>query len=401
MSWLTIVGIGEDGIAGLSNAAKSAISEAELVFGGERHLRLAAPLITGEQQAWLSPFSRSVDAVVAARGRAVCVLASGDPFQFGVGATLARRIDPAQMRVLPHPSAFSLAAARLGWPLGEITTLSLHGRSQDLLRPHLQPGARILALTSDGDSPLQLAQLLHDSGFGLSILTVLEALGGPEERVRSQPASAFTLADINPLNVVAISVVALPEARVLPLVPGRDDALFEHDGQITKREVRALTLAALAPRQGELLWDIGAGSGSIAIEWMLAHQSLRAIAVESHPERALRITRNAAQFGVPGLQLIEGTAPAALDGLEPPHAVFVGGGGSDPGVLDAARAALRSGGRLVANAVTLEMEAVLLAHHAAHGGRLTRIELSRASPIGTMTGWRPAMPLLQWCWSKP
>ena len=401
MSWLSIVGIGEDGVSGLGDAAKVAIGDAEQVFGGARHLSLAAPLIRGQQHAWLSPFSISVDAVVAARGKPVCVLASGDPFHFGVGATLARRIDPAQMRVFPHPSAFSLAAARLGWPLSEITTLSLHGRALDLLRPHLHPGARILALTSDETTPAQLAALLHDTGFGLSIVTVLEALGGPDERLRSQPASAFTLGDINPLNICAISVVALPGARILPFAPGLEDALFEHDGQITKREIRALSLSALAPRHGELLWDIGAGSGSIGIEWLLSHPSLRAIAVESHPERAERIAHNAARFGVPHLHIVHGQAPAALVDLEPPHAIFIGGGGSDPGVIEAAQASLRPRGRLVANAVTLEMEALLLAQHAALGGSLTRIEISRAAPIGTMSGWRPAMPVLQWCWSKP
>ncbi|MCR6673424.1 precorrin-6y C5,15-methyltransferase (decarboxylating) subunit CbiE [Devosia ginsengisoli] len=399
--WLSIVGIGEDGLPGLGTAARAAISDAEVVFGGSRHLALAASAISGEARPWLPPFSASIDAIITLRGRKVCVLASGDPFHHGVGATLARHIDASQMRVFPHPSSFSLAAARLGWPLQDVLALSLHGRPLDLIRPHLHPGARILALTSDEHGPAALAKLLSEAGFGISIVTVLEALGGPNETVRSHVAMNFALTDINPLNICAISVVALPGARILPLTPGLDDALFEHDGQITKREIRALTIAALAPRRGELLWDIGAGSGSIAIEWMLADPSLSAIAVEADPERAARISRNASAFGVPALKLVIGTAPAALENLEPPHAIFIGGGGSDPGMLDAAIAALRPGGRLVANAVTLEMEALLLARHAEQGGNLTRFSVERADAIGGMAGWKPARSIVQWVWVKP
>lgn len=401
MTWLTIVGIGEDGLPGLGEAAKAAVAQAEVVFGGARHLELARPVIAGRTREWQSPFSESVDAVVGLRGRRVCVLASGDPFQFGVGATLARRIDASEMQVFSHPSAFSLAAGRLGWALQDVVSLSLHGRPIDLIRPHLHPGARILALTSDEHGPAQLAQALTEAGFGISIVTVLEALGGPNETVRSEVAMHFAMKDVDPLNVCAISVVALPGARILPLTPGLDDSLFEHDGQITKREVRALTLSALAPRRGELLWDIGAGSGSVSIEWMLADPSLHAIAIEANSERAARLLRNARSLGVPGLQLIQGRAPEALGQLEAPHAVFVGGGGSEPGVMAAAIAALRPGGRLVANAVTLEMETVLLAQHAELGGSLTRIAVSRADAVGSMTAWRPAMPITQWVWNKP
>ena len=401
MSWLSIVGIGEDGLEGIGSAAKTAIAEADIVFGGARHLALASPVISGTAQPWLSPFSASIEAVLAHRGRKVCVLASGDPFHFGVGATLVRHVDASQMMVYPHPSAFSLAAARLGWPLQDVVTLSLHGRPLDLLRPHLHAGTRILALTSDEKGPAEIAGLLTEAGFGISIVTVLEALGGPRETVRSQVAMGFGLDTIDPLNICAISVVALPGARVLPLTPGLDDSLFEHDGQITKRHVRAMTLSALAPRRGELLWDIGAGSGSVAIEWMLADQSLKAIAIEADAERAARMARNAARMGVPDLTVHVGTAPQALAGLEAPHAIFIGGGGSDPGVLDAAMAALRPGGRLVANAVTLELEALLLAHHASHGGSLSRIGVAQADAVGSMTAWRPAMPITQWVWSKP
>ncbi|MDK1490716.1 precorrin-6y C5,15-methyltransferase (decarboxylating) subunit CbiE [Sinorhizobium sp. 7-81] len=399
--WLVIIGLGEDGVAGLGEEAKRLIAAAPVVFGGARHIELAGALITGERHIWQSPFEKSVEAIVARRCSPVVVLASGDPFLFGVGVTLARRIDAAEMRTIPAPSSFSLAASRLGWALQDAATVSLHGRPLDLIRPHLQPGARVLVLTSDEGGPKALAALLCDSGFGQSRLTVLEALGGERERISRHIASSFALESLHPLNVCAIEVVADANARVLPLATGLDDALFEHDGQITKREVRALTLSALAPRRGELLWDVGAGSGSIAVEWMLADPAMRAIAIEASHERAARIGRNASRFGVPGLTVVEGEAPGALRGLASPDVIFVGGGGSEPGVMDAAIAALRTGGRLVANAVTTEMEAVLIAHHARLGGSLIRIDIARASPVGTMTGWRPAMPVTQWSWVKP
>ncbi|MBB4567213.1 precorrin-6Y C5,15-methyltransferase (decarboxylating) [Rhizobium leucaenae] len=399
--WLTLIGIGEDGPAGLGDDAKRLIGAAPVVFGGTRHIELMQALIKGEAHSWPSPFEKSIEAVLARRGMPTVVLASGDPFYYGVGATLSRHIPASEMTVIPAPSSFSLAASRLGWPLQDVTVLSLHGRPLDLVRPHLHPGRKILALTSDAQGPAGLARLLQETGFGRSTLTVLEALGGPHERVSAQQAADFALSGINDLNVCGIGVATATDARILPLSAGLDDSLFEHDGQITKREIRALTLSALAPRHGELLWDIGAGSGSIGVEWMLAHPSMRAIAIESSSERAARIRRNAANFGVPGLTVVEGQAPQALAGLPAPDAIFVGGGGSDAGVMDAAIAGLKTGGRLVANAVTTEMEAVLLAEHARRGGSLIRIDIARAAPVGTMTGWRPAMPVTQWSWVKP
>jgi len=399
--WLTLIGIGEDGPAGLGDEAKRLIATAPMVFGGARHLDLMSPLITGETQAWLSPFEKSVETVFARQGKPTVVLASGDPFFYGVGVTLSRRIPVAEMTVIPAPSSFSLAASRLGWPLQETTVLSVHGRPIDLIRPHLHAGRKILALTSDGKGPADLAALLQGSGFGPSKLAVLEALGGPHERISRQIAADFTLSCVNDLNICAVEVKAEAGARILPLSAGLPDELFEHDGQITKREIRAMTLSALAPRHGELLWDIGAGAGSIGIEWMLADPSLRAIAIEASSERAARIRRNAAIFGVPGLVIVEGEAPAVLPGLAAPDAIFIGGGGSDAGVLDAAIGQLRSGGRLVANAVTTEMEALLLAEQARRGGSLIRIDIARAAPVGRMTGWRPAMPVTQWSWVKP
>ena len=400
LKWLSVVGIGEDGVSGLGDAAKQKVRAAKIVFGGKRHLALAAELIAGEARAWPNPFEHGIEAVIGLRGRKVCVLASGDPFLHGVGATLARHIDPAEMEVLPSPSAFSLAAARLGWPLHSATTISLHGKALDLIRPQLHPGQRILALTSDADGPAALALLLSELGFGKSGLTVMEALGGSDEKITTQQASAFSLAGINTLNLVAIEVVADIGARILPLAPGLADDLFEHDGQITKREIRAATLSALAPRRGELLWDIGAGSGSVAIEWMLADPTLRAVAIEADPERAARVGRNAIACGVPGLEIVNGRAPDALAELAEPDAIFIGGGGSDDGVLATAIGALKPGGRLVANAVTLEMEALLLAKYRELGGDLIRIAVSRAAPVGSMSGWRLAMPVTQWSWVK-
>ncbi len=399
--WLTLIGIGEDGPAGIGDDAKRLIAEARIVFGGARHLDLMAPVITGETQTWLSPFEKSIEVVLARRGKPTVVLASGDPFFYGVGATLSRHIPAAEMTVIPASSSFSLAASRLGWPLQETTVLSLHGRSIDLIRPHLHSGRKILVLTSNGKGPAELAALLRSSGFGPSELAVLEALGGPYEKVSRETAASFSLSGINDLNICGVDVKAEAGARILPLSAGLPDELFEHDGQITKREIRAMTLSALAPRYGELLWDIGAGSGSIGIEWMLADTSLRAIAIEASVERAARIRRNAANFGVPGLTVVEGEAPAALTGLPAPDAIFIGGGGSNAGVLETAIGQLKSGGRLVANAVTTEMEALLLAEQARRSGSLIRIDIARAAPVGRMTGWRPAMPVTQWSWIKP
>lgn len=407
--WLSIVGIGEDGLDGLGNAARALIESASVVFGGERHLALAAALIRGERRSWSRPFAQSIDEVLARRGQTVCVLASGDPLFHGVGSMLAARVPHEEMQVTPAVSAFSLAAARLAWALPQTELLSLCGRSLDYVRPHLHPGRRILALMSDQHAPALLARLLCELGFGRSQLTMLEALGGPRELIRSTRADAFALDPVDPLNTVAIEVVADTGARILSRCAGLADELYEHDGQITKREVRALTLSALAPRRGEHLWDIGAGSGSVSIEWLLADGSLSATAVEQHAERAARARRNASTFGVPHLRILEGAAPEALDGLATPDAVFIGGGATRPGLIERVKSALRPTGRLVINAVTLETEALLLQCQARDGGSLIRIDIARASGIGggiggdgaRLSGWRPAMPICQWVWVKP
>jgi precorrin-6Y C5,15-methyltransferase (decarboxylating) len=399
--WLSIIGIGEDGIAGLSPVAQRLVSSAELVVGGKRHLDLAGDLIRGRRLAWPSPIAGALPEIVKHRGRSVVVLASGDPFHYGVGTMLIESVAAAETLCLPQPSAFSLAAARLGWSLQDVATVSLHGRALEGIVRHLQPGARILALAWDGETAAKLARLLVDRGMGQSTLVVLENMAGPREHVLPAIASSFDLSGIAALNTIAVEVVASPDATVLALAPGLEDDLFEHDGQLTKRDVRAITLSALAPRQGELLWDVGLGAGSIAIEWLLRHPSLKAIGIEERADRAERAARNAAALGTPDLQIVQGRAPSAFAGLSTPDAVFLGGGLSDTGVFDEAWACLKPGGRMVANAVTLESEARLGDCFQRHGGELVRLQLARADRVGTMFGWRTAMPVTQWRARKP
>jgi precorrin-6B C5,15-methyltransferase / cobalt-precorrin-6B C5,C15-methyltransferase len=398
--WLSLIGIGEDGAEALSPAAKRLIAGAELVVGGKRHLALAGDF-AGEALPWPSPLTDAFPAILARRGRPVAVLASGDPFFHGVGSTLTRKIDADEMVCLPAPSAFSLAAARLGWAQQDCTLLSLHGHALERIIPHLQPGARILALSWDETTPKQLAALLTSRRMGGSRLVVCEAMGGPRERLTSARADAFALSPIDPLNTVGIEVTAEPGADIVPLAAGLADEMFEHDGQLTKRDIRATTLAALAPRRAEMLWDIGAGSGSIGIEWMLRHPQNRAIAIEAKRERAARIARNAARLGVPDLRIVEGTAPDALAGLPRPDAVFIGGGASRAGVLDTAWEALPRGGRLVVNAVTLETQAELIGRREAQGGELVTLQIAVAEPLGGFVGFRPALPVMRFTAVKP
>ena len=399
--WLSIVGIGEDGVEGLSSVALQLIRSAELVVGGARHLELANELIRVRRLAWPSPISDAFPEIERHRGRAVAILASGDPFHFGVGKQIAAFVQADEFICLPQPSAFSLAAARMGWPLQDVSLVTLHGRALNGIIRHLQPGARILALSWDNATPRKLSELLTTHRMGKSRMTVLEAMGGARERIRHATASNFDIEEIQPLNTIAIEMVAELEAIIIPLAPGLDDDVFEHDGQLTKREVRAVTLSSLQPLQGQLLWDIGLGAGSVAIEWLLRHPSLRAIGIEARSDRAGRAARNAAALGVPELQIVQGRAPEALAGLARPDAVFIGGGMMDDGVFDAAWSALKSGGRLVANAVSLETEARLAGYFQHFGGDLIRLQLARADRVGAMSGWRPAMPVTQWRVRKP
>lgn len=399
--WLSIVGIGEEGIAGLGPEARTRVSAAELVVGGRRHLDLAATLITGRKVTWPSPPAAAFPEIFACRGRPVAVLASGDPFHYGIGGDIARLAGIGAWVAFPQPSAFSLAANRLGWLLQDVTQVSVHGRPLEAIIRHLQPGARIFALSWDGATPARLARLLVERGCPESPITVLEALGGPRERITTVRADAFDLENVDPLNTLAIEVIAEAGSRLLSLAPGRDDDLFENDGQLTKRPFRALAISSLAPRRGDLLWDIGLGSASIAIEWLLCDPTLRAVGVEKHPARAERARCNATAFGVPSLQIVTGRAPDVLANLPQPDAIFVGGGLTEPGLLDILWDRLKPGGRLVANAVTLETEALLLDASARLGGELLQIASARAEAVGPRRGWRPSMPIIHWRVTKP
>ncbi|GGL54105.1 precorrin-6y C5,15-methyltransferase (decarboxylating) subunit CbiE [Planomonospora parontospora] len=393
---VTVVGIGADGWAGLPAAARRELHTAEVLMGSARQLALV-PEPTAERVVWPSPLLPALPGLIAAHsGRRICVLASGDPMFHGIGTTLARLLGPDRVRVVPHPSSVSLACARLGWAADRTEVVSLVTRPVESLRAAVHPGRRILVLAADGRSAAQVAALLAADGYGGSPMTVLERLGGPEERVVSGTAARWALPVTHGLNVVAVECRADPGTVPLPCVPGLPDDAFAHDGQLTKREVRAVTLSRLAPVPGELLWDVGAGAGSIAIEWMRGHRDNRAVAVERDPARAAGIAGNAARLGVPELNVVTGPAPAALAGLPAPDAVFVGGGVTVPGVVEACWAALRPGGRLVANAVTVESEAVVASWYGELGGDLVRLAVSRAAPVGGFTGWRPLMPVTVW-----
>ena len=394
-AWLTIVGIGEDGLAGLGAAARAAVERAETLVGGARHLSMVPP-DGRERLEWPRPFSALGGELRARAGRRVCVLATGDPFCYGVGTPLARQFGAGEMRVLPAPSAFSLACARLGWSLPAVETLTLHGRPPATFRSAIQPGARVLVLSHDAGTPERIAEMLREAGHGESRVVVLEHMGGAAERVRETTAQEFSLGDVRDFNTVAVECAAAPDAPLLARAPGLPDDAFEHDGQLTKRAVRAAALAALAPCPGQLLWDVGAGCGSVGIEWMRAARSARAIAVERKAERLALIERNAESLGTPGLRRVHGKAPGALAGLDgPPDAIFVGGGLSAPGLLSACWDALSPGGRLVAHAVSLEGERALFDAHAAYGGELTRIAVSRSAPLGRFHAFRPAYPVTE------
>jgi precorrin-6Y C5,15-methyltransferase (decarboxylating) len=398
--WLAVVGIGEDGIDGLTPAARRLLAQATFVVGGKRHLALAGPL-NADTMIWPSPIENALDAIEARRGRSVCVLASGDPFFFGVGAMLMRRFAADEMTSIPAPSAFALAASRLGWSQQDCALLTLHGRPLQAIIPHLQPGTRILALSWDDATPAKLAALLTARGMGRSRLTICEAMGGLSERIRTTEAHDFALDNIAALNTIALEVLPEHGARVLPSTAGLPDEWFEHDGQITKREIRAMTLSSLAPRRGEVLWDVGSGSGSVAIEWMLADPANSAVAIELRLDRAERIARNALTFGVPGLYVVTGEAPHVFADLAPPDAIFIGGGASAPGMIDRAYDALSAGARLVVNAVTLETQAACVDWRARWGGELVQIAVAHAEPVGRYSGWRAAMPIVQWRLTKP
>ncbi|MFD7323135.1 precorrin-6y C5,15-methyltransferase (decarboxylating) subunit CbiE [Streptomyces sp. NPDC059875] len=399
---ISVVGIGADGWDGLPENARRTLRAAEVLIGGPRQLDLLpAAECPGERVAWPSPLRPAVPGLLAAHaGRAVAVLASGDPTFYGIGRTLAETVGADRLHVLPHPSSASYACARLGWPLEAVETVSLVARPLAALSAALHDGRRLLVLSEGADTPGAVAALLREKGFGATRMRVLEQLGSARERIVDGTADTWPHAPVDPLNVIALDCVRSPDALRLGAVPGLPDEAYESDGQLTKRYVRAATLAALAPAPGELLWDIGGGSGSIGIEWMRAHRSCRAVAVEKDPVRASRIARNAAELGVPALRVVTAAAPDGLAGLPTPDAVFIGGGLTAPGLLDACWDALPAGGRLVANTVTLESEALLAERYRRYGGELVRLAVAQAVPVGGFTGWRQAMPVTQWSVTK-
>lgn len=391
--WLHIIGIGEDGLDGLSPATRAVLEAAEIIIGGDRHHTLSAS-ITAERLSWPSPFNALIEKLESFRGRRVAVLATGDPLWFSVGARIGRAIHPSQIVYHPQLSAFQLAAARMGWSLPDVETLTVHGRPVEQMIAFIQPDQRLLVLTTGAQTPAQIAKFLSERGYGRSRMTVLAAMGGADEARFDGIAESW--AHVVPeFNTLAVECIADPDAALLPRIPGLDDALFQSDGTMTKQEVRAVTVAKLMPMRGALLWDIGCGCGSVAIEWMRAAHYARAIGIEPRADRRTMAAANALALGAPKLELIEGTAPNCLADLPAPDAIFIGGGMSDE-TFDAAWSALRPLGRLVANAVTLESEAQLLALHKTHGGLLTKIAVNRAEPVGRLTGWRPLMPVTQW-----
>lgn len=397
--WLTIIGVGDNGTDGLTGVALALLEDARTVIAPERVIA-ELDLPGKHMEPWTGKFHESVEKLLKRRGEPITILATGDPMHFGVGSTMARHIPPEEMRVLPSPSAFSLAAARLGWALQDTDCFSMHGRSVSKLALFLAPGNRLLALTSNGDTIRHAARLLVESGFGQSKLTVLEHMGGAAERLLRFVAKDADRQTFGDFSTLAISCVTGEGATVMSRAAGLANDVFSHDGQITKREVRAATIGALMPYPDAVLWDIGAGCGSVSIEWMRLARGARAIAIEPREDRRAHIADNSLALGTPDLRIVAGTAPETLDGLEQPDAVFIGGGIGRDGVFEAAWHALRPAGRLVANAVTLESEARLLALRSRHGGELSRLSVAHAEPVGPYHGWKTAMPVTMWSVSK-
>lgn len=403
--WLSVVGIGDDGLTGLSPIARSLLDQSTIIFGGKRHLAMLPITDARTQLAWQTPWRKSIEQIITYRDQQVCVLASGDPLCYGVGsglhqALVDRGIDPQlEMTTIPAPSAFSLACSRLGWTYSEIETVSFCGRDLQLIHPLLYPRAKILALSADRHTPTQLAKILQERGCGAVKMTILEHLGGAQERIISDQISNW---DDN-LAIADLHTIALECPAVIPgysRLPGLPDDAYIHDGQLTKREVRAMTLAALAPCPGQLLWDVGAGNGSIAIEWLRSHPRNRAVAIEQHAQRLQNIAVNAANLGVPNLQIISGSAPIALADLPAPDAIFIGGGSTVTGVFAACWQALKPGGTLVINGVTVETEQLIFKLQQQYGGTLDRLAIQRAEPVGKFLGWKALSPVTQWVVSK-
>ncbi|HEY5197822.1 MAG TPA: precorrin-6y C5,15-methyltransferase (decarboxylating) subunit CbiE [Solirubrobacteraceae bacterium] len=390
---LTVVGIGAGGWPGLGDDAREAVGGARLIVGSRRQLDLLPASVPGTRRAWPSPMRPLVDRLAGGLEGDATILASGDPMLHGVGATLIDAAGVSRVRILPHPSAFSLACARMGWPEADVTLVSSVAEPPEVVIRALQPGRRIVVYVAGSDGAARLARVICDHGCPASRLAILESLGGPNESRTDLRADEATDRLAGPLHLVAIAVAGGP---ALSTTPGRPDDAYSSDGQLTKRHVRAITLAALGPLPGDLLWDVGAGTGSVGVEWLRAEPAARAIAVEARADRCRRITENARALGVPELGVVRGRAPGVLGDLPAPDAIFLGGGVTTPGVLDTCWATVKPGGRLVANTVTLEGEAAVIAARAVRGGSLTRIDIADALPVGGFTGWRSRMTVVQW-----
>ncbi len=398
-AWLDIVGIGEDGMAGLSVAARAAVEAADVIIGGDRHHSLADN-VTAERIAWPSPFDAMIDTIRGLRGRRPVILVTGDPLWYSVGARITRAIPAEEIRFHPQLSAFQWASCRMGWSMADLEPLTVHGRAVSQIVPHIAPGARLLVLAQNTETPRAVADLLVGRGFGDSAMTALAALGGPHE-LRFDARAADWDHAVPDFHTLAIECVAGRDARWYPRVGGLADEAFAHDGMLTKSHVRAATLASLKPYAHALLWDVGAGCGSVGIEWMRAAREARTIAIEPVAERCALIEQNARALGTEKIEIVTQPAPASLAGLPAPDAVFIGGGIAEDGLFEACWRSLRPGGRLVANVVTVEGEARLAELFARHGGELSRIAVSKAEPVGSLTGWRSAMPVTQWVVVKP
>ena len=397
-----VVGIGADGWEGLSRASRAAIGSAQVLLGGQRQLSLVPAIPGQERRPWPSPLLPSLPGLMAGlRDQPVTVLASGDPLLSGIGSTLIDLLGVDRVRVLPTVSSVTLAAARMGWPTETFEVVSVVGRNPAAALRSLSPGRRLIVLSSDEWTPAILADLLTRVGYGPSAVTVLCELGSEKEARLDAVAASFPATQVPRLNLVCIACVAKTSTTVLPNVAGLPDDAFENDGQLTKRDARASALARLVPVPGQLLWDVGAGAGSVAIEWARSDPRCRAVAIERDPIRAARIVRNAQTLGVPGLTVVTGSAPGALDGLPTPDAVFVGGGAATAGLLEACLRAIPPGGRVVVHAVTLESETLLVDWHQRLGGELIRLSVERVEPIGSFRGWTPARPIVQWSIVKP
>ena len=398
--WLSVVGIGEDGLSAVPPAGRVLIDSAELLIGGDRHLAMIPDDHKAIRMTWRSPLTDTLDDIRQYEGRAVCVLASGDPMSFGIGVTLGKAFGGAAMTVLPAPGAFSLAASRLGWSLEDTVRLTAHGRPLSLITSHIEPGARLLILSENGYTPGEIAGLLIAEGYGRSKLTALEHLGGEEERHVSATAREWPKEPTADLNTLSVECIPEPGATILYRGPGLPDDAFHHDGQLTKQEVRAATLSKLMPRKGATLWDVGAGCGSVAIEWM--RMGGNAVAIERNQTRCRMIARNATKLGTPFLDLIEGPAPDAFDQIDgAPDAIFLGGGVSNTGLAEACWERLKPGGVFVANAVTIESEILLAQLRDGWGGEMAKIAVSKLKPVGPYYSWRPSMAVTQFAARKP